>query len=993
MAIMKFLLLISALFSITVCANSSTNDAQLAIIEPTLLVSTLDGGLYAVGQRSGLIKWTLQEEPIVRLPQMPNSTQNLKQPLFLPDPKDGSLYVYNGISSKTRGASNGEDANEKDALQKMPFTISELVSASPCKSSDGLLYTGRKVDSWLTIDGKSGAKIDVLNSDSPMCPKTDDDTQNEADAARLKELLFLGKSEYHLSIFDLKTRTKRWNITLIDYSASAAVAIPQSAYDMLHLTSSSSGRIVTFDLNEGGQKLLWSLQLGSPIVAVYMFNDGAAAHQTRRVPFTTVGDSINNPIASLDSLIPSVYIGESESTQSAYALSTNVDLKDTRVLSTKQKIVSIPQIEGPDAPLISKSTVEEYFRFIIYGFYEEPVFTDSQFSPQLMVNQEQRNWLDHKPNKFEVPSVIHHRKKNESNEKLTAVSEDSETNLWPLFWVLMLTIGSSIGFGSWWFKLFRSRSMKQVGVTLDNAFRIGKIAFDPKMIIGRGSAGTCVYQGKYEDKQKVAVKRIITDYFVLADREIELLRSLQHPNLVRYFATESDHLFRYIAIELAEFSLADYVEKHKEDPVFELGLSAREILYDSCLGLSHLHSVNVIHRDIKPQNILISNPLPPLGRRKVLITDFGVSKVLTQENSKTSEFISTTRVIKGTEGWIAPEVLKSKLDKVLDFRSSQPIDIFSMGCLFYYVYTNGKHPFGNPLERQSNILRNQSSLAELTESEEMIGHASLIGTMIAMNPGERPSINTVLCHPVFWDEARQLQFFQDLSDRIEKEPLDSDVVLSLERGGFDVVKGDWRRYLTMELQTDLRKFRAYKGSSVRDLLRALRNKRHHYRELPEDVQASLGDIPDGFVSYFTSRFPRLLYHAYIAMQAYKYEPIFRCYYDQDTKWDFLLPPLPRTGIRWFEINKTPKKVVNDSDTSKEEQVISLKPNGMGAGYEMGISWRSGSGALMASGQRSSSPRKSVSSSSPRSSISTSHNSSKSNTPNSTFELDLRKEKF
>lgn len=56
---------------------------------------------------------------------------------------------------------------------------------------------------------------------------------------------------------------------------------------------------------------------------------------------------------------------------------------------------------------------------------------------------------------------------------------------------------------------------------------------------------------------------------------------------------------------------------------------------------------------------------------------------------------------------------------------------------------------------------------------------------------------------------------------------------------------------------DLRKFRTYKGSSVRDLLRAMRNKKHHYRELPADVRASLGHIPDQFVTYFTERFPQV----------------------------------------------------------------------------------------------------------------------------------------
>ena len=65
---------------------------------------------------------------------------------------------------------------------------------------------------------------------------------------------------------------------------------------------------------------------------------------------------------------------------------------------------------------------------------------------------------------------------------------------------------------------------------------------------------------------------------------------------------------------------------------------------------------------------------------------------------------------------------------------------------------------------------------------------------------------------------------QDVSDRIEKEALDNYVVKSLEKGGKAVVMSDWKLHITEELQQDLRKFRTYKGSSVRDLLRAMRNK-------------------------------------------------------------------------------------------------------------------------------------------------------------------------
>ncbi len=63
-----------------------------------------------------------------------------------------------------------------------------------------------------------------------------------------------------------------------------------------------------------------------------------------------------------------------------------------------------------------------------------------------------------------------------------------------------------------------------------------------------------------------------------------------------------------------------------------------------------------------------------------------------------------------------------------------------------------------------------------------------------------------------------------MSDRTEKEATDNYVVESLENGGNVVVNKDWRQHITKELQEDLRKFRTYKGHSVRDLLRAMRNK-------------------------------------------------------------------------------------------------------------------------------------------------------------------------
>ncbi len=58
----------------------------------------------------------------------------------------------------------------------------------------------------------------------------------------------------------------------------------------------------------------------------------------------------------------------------------------------------------------------------------------------------------------------------------------------------------------------------------------------------------------------------------------------------------------------------------------------------------------------------------------------------------------------------------------------------------------------------------------------------------------------MLSHCLFWKRDKQLAFFQDVSDRIEKEPVNSPIVQALEQGGHCVVKGDWRNHISDELR-------------------------------------------------------------------------------------------------------------------------------------------------------------------------------------------------
>lgn len=127
----------------------------------------------------------------------------------------------------------------------------------------------------------------------------------------------------------------------------------------------------------------------------------------------------------------------------------------------------------------------------------------------------------------------------------------------------------------------------------DELIEIGKITFNPREVLGKGCEGTFVFKGTFE-RREVAVKRLLPDCFTLADREVALLReSDAHENVVRYFCTEADRQFRYIAVELCQATLQDYIEGKNSYQLRQL-ICAKEVLYQATNGLSHLHHLNIV---------------------------------------------------------------------------------------------------------------------------------------------------------------------------------------------------------------------------------------------------------------------------------------------------------------------------------------------------------------------------------------------------------------
>jgi serine/threonine-protein kinase/endoribonuclease IRE1 len=124
-----------------------------------------------------------------------------------------------------------------------------------------------------------------------------------------------------------------------------------------------------------------------------------------------------------------------------------------------------------------------------------------------------------------------------------------------------------------------------------------------------------------------------------------------------------------------------------------------------------------------------------------------------------------------------------------------------------------------------------------------------------------------------------------VSDRVELEDRGEDLKLleALERGAPSALLFPWDQRVCAGLLNNLGKYRRYNLSSLRDLLRVLRNKSHHFRELPPDLQAALSPYPDGFITYFTSRFPQLLLHVYrFVLANCRDEPVFHKYIGRDS---------------------------------------------------------------------------------------------------------------
>ncbi len=437
-------------------------------------------------------------------------------------------------------------------------------------------------------------------------------------------------------------------------------------------------------------------------------------------------------------------------------------------------------------------------------------------------------------------------------------------------------------------------------------------------VLGYGGQGTVVYRGIL-DGRAVAVKRMLKAYHASADREIRLLiESDGHPNVVRYFLKEVRGDFVYLALELCDLSLHDLIGVLRNGtealPRPATPIAATKIvLQHIASGVRHLHSLRIVHRDLKPANILLAvskngkksensstfqkflggfyiAKISDMGLGKQILgqSSLGASMMATPSFQGTKGGTSSVGVGPGSVGWQAPEVMalrwvasdvsarsgesntpNPEASPVDPFspnpRTSRSVDIFSLGCIFYATLVPGHHPFGEWYEREANIVHNRLMIESLEKISTDAFH--LVRAMLSRDPKRRPTAKHICEHPFFWTAQKKLSFLCEFSDRLETDATLSTTIqlissLTVERGAVEVVGTSWDENLDEPLISNMQRFRTYDPSSVRDLLRLIRNKHHHFDELPDDFRNSKVANHDALLEYFERRFPRLMMHCW-----------------------------------------------------------------------------------------------------------------------------------
>ena len=197
--------------------------------------------------------------------------------------------------------------------------------------------------------------------------------------------------------------------------------------------------------------------------------------------------------------------------------------------------------------------------------------------------------------------------------------------------------------------------------------------------LGQGGMATVYLAEDLKHHRKVALKVLRPEIAVTVGagrfaREIEVAARLQHPNILPLLDSgEIEGFFFYVMPYVEGESLRERLARGGELPIQD----AVRILMEVADALSEAHAHGVVHRDIKPDNVMLRG-------RHALVADFGVAKAVTEATGQ--QLLTSTGVALGTPTYMAPE--QAMADRNQDHR----VDIYALGVLGYELLT-GRAPF------------------------------------------------------------------------------------------------------------------------------------------------------------------------------------------------------------------------------------------------------------------------------------------------------------
>uniref|UniRef100_A0A8D3AL26 Serine/threonine-protein kinase TAO3 n=1 Tax=Scophthalmus maximus TaxID=52904 RepID=A0A8D3AL26_SCOMX len=264
--------------------------------------------------------------------------------------------------------------------------------------------------------------------------------------------------------------------------------------------------------------------------------------------------------------------------------------------------------------------------------------------------------------------------------------------------------------------------------------------------IGHGSFGAVYFARNSYSNEVVAIKKMsyngkqTTEKWQDIIKEVKFLGQLRHPNTIEYKGCYLKDNTAWLVMEYCLGSASDLLEVHKK-PLQEMEIAA--ITHGALLGLAYLHSHNMIHRDVKAGNILLTE----LGQVK--LADFGSASIASPANS----FV-------GTPYWMAPEVILAMDEGQYEGK----VDIWSLGITCIELGDERKPPLFNmnAMSALYHIAQNDSPTLQSNEWSDPF--RSFVDYCLLKIPQDRPSSGELLRHD-FVRRERSPRILIDLIQR------------------------------------------------------------------------------------------------------------------------------------------------------------------------------------------------------------------------------------